>query len=104
MGEVSAMARDFASAARLARRAPALRGILPSMSIAAIACALLALSTPAPQPPAPRAPAEGIERSSFRWAQSPDGGWVLVAAIDPLPGWHVYWENPATAAMPRASS
>lgn len=63
--------------------------------ILACALALSAASSPdVPQDGTPRPAQEGIERSSFRWAQSGDGGWVLVAAFDPMPGWHVYWENP----------
>ena len=45
-----------------------------------------------PDPARPRT--EGIDRSSFRWAQSSDQSWILVASITPTPGWHVYWENP----------
>lgn len=65
---------------------------MPSPAIA-FASMLVSLACTVAQAPSGRG-AEGIERSAFRWAQSPDGGWVLVAEVDPLPGWHVYWENP----------
>jgi hypothetical protein len=37
---------------------------------------------------------EAIASNSFRWAQAADGSWILVASVDPAPGWHVYWTNP----------
>lgn len=43
---------------------------------------------------AARAQPEGIARHSFRWVQTADGAWAMIASIDPAPGWHVYWENP----------
>jgi hypothetical protein len=49
--------------------------------------------TPGPDAPA-RAQPEGIARHSFRWVQTSDGAWAMIASIDPAPGWHVYWENP----------
>ena len=60
---------------------------------------LVAVSSLAQDPPAApgasaRTQPEGIARHSFRWVQCSDGAWAMVAAIDPAPGWHVYWENP----------
>ena len=49
---------------------------------------------PSATPDAARPRTEGIDRSSFRWAQASDQSWILVASITPTPGWHVYWENP----------
>ncbi len=55
---------------------------------------------PADSPDAAQVPPEGIERSSFRWAQASDESWIMVATISPAPGWHVYWENPGDNGNP----
>jgi hypothetical protein len=47
-----------------------------------------------------QSPPEGIERSSFRWAQASDQSWIMVATISPTPGWHLYWENPGDNGSP----
>ena len=68
---------------------------------------LLASSAPLPQdaagdgaPPAAEKRPEGIAAHSFRWAQAADGSWILVARVDPAPGWHVYWMNPGDSGNP----
>lgn len=51
-------------------------------------------------PPAAPLKSEGIDRSSFRWAQASDQSWILVASIDLAPGWHSYWMNAGDSGNP----
>lgn len=41
--------------------------------------------------------AEGVDRTSFRWGTTKNGGYVLVATFHLTPGWHSYWQNPGDA-------
>lgn len=70
--------------------------ILGSIAAGLLAAGLLAAARPQDGARAPGL-SEGVDRTSFTWGTTKNGGYVLVATVHLTAGWHSYWQNPGDA-------